>query len=131
MGNNQRTITMKMNCCHADTCLPDYWRGHHLPHVMTPVTRRKMSFAEIRRLIREELRQGAVMGNGEDAELLRADYVSNEWRANMLTRAAHAAVNRDVKGAKPGARYVDTGVSEFGDDCETVYLYFVFTISED
>lgn len=117
---------MKMTCAHADTCLPDYWGGHRLPHVQIPVTRRKMSLAEIRRAIRSELAQGAVMGSCDEARLLSYDYVSDEKRADALTRAAYAAVNRDVRGARKGQRYVDTGVTEFGYDEETVYMFFVF-----
>lgn len=69
---------MKMSCNHVDTCLPDYWSGHHLAHVQIPVTRRKMSLAEIRRAIRSELAQGAVMGSCDEARLLSYDYVSDE-----------------------------------------------------
>lgn len=123
---------MKMTCSHADTCLPDYWSGHHLPYVMIPVTRRKMSLSEIRRLIRTELRQGAVMGSGDDARLLSADMVrpEEEKRADALTAAAYAAINRDVKGSRKGQRYVDTGVDVTDNDGETVYMYFVFTVEE-
>ena len=115
---------MKMTCAHVDTCLPDYWSGHHLAHVQIPVTRRKMSLAEIRRAIRSELAQGAVMGSCDEARLLSYDYVSDEKRADAITRAAYAAVNRDVVGGRKGQRFVDAGVTEFGD--ETVYMYFVF-----
>lgn len=118
---------MKMTCAHADTCLPDYWSGHHLAHVQIPVTRRKMSLSEIRRAIRSELAQGAVMGASDDARLLSDDYVNDEKRADAVTRAAYAAVNRDVRGARKGQRYADTGVTEFGDD-ETVYMFFVFEV---
>ena len=121
---------MNMSCNHAETCLPDYWSGHHLPHVQIPVTRQKMSLAEIRRAIRSELRQGAVIGNSEDARLLSYDYVADEKRADALTRAAYAAVNRDVKGARKGQRFIDTGVTEFGYDEETVYMFFVFVVEE-
>lgn len=117
---------MKMTCAHTDTCLPDYWGGHHLAHVQIPVTRRKMSLAEIRRAIRSELRQGVVMGNSEDARLLSYDYIADEKRADAITRAAYAAVNRDVVGTRKGQRFVDTGVTEFGEFDETVYMYFVF-----
>lgn len=124
---------MKMTCSHADTCLSDYWSGHHFPHVMIPVTRRKMSLAEIRRLIRSELRQGAVMGNGEYAHLLSADMVQagEEKRADALIAAAYAAINRDVKGARKGQRYVDTGVEMTDDEhADMVCMYFVFTVEE-
>lgn len=120
---------MRMTCNHADTCLPDYWGGHHLPHVQVPVTRRKMSLAEIRRAIRSELREGAVMGSSDDARLLSSDFVADEKRADALTRAAYAAVNRDVVGARKGQRFADTGVTEFGEDGDTVYLYFVFEVT--
>ena len=124
---------MKMTCSHAGTCLSDYWSGHHLPHVMIPVTRRKMSLAEIRRAIRSEIVQGAVMGNGDDARLLSADMArpEEEKRADALTAAAYAAINRDVKGARKGQRYVDTGVEMTDDEhVETVWLFFVFTVEE-
>ena len=123
---------MKITCSHLDTCLSDYWSGHHLPHVMIPVTRRKMSLAEIRRAIRSEIAQGAVMGNGDDARLLSADMVrpGEEKRANALTAAAYAAINRDVKGARKGQRYVDTGVAGFSEHADTVYMFFVFTVEE-
>ncbi len=120
---------MKVTCAHADTCLSDYWSGHHLPHVQIPVTRRKMSLAEIRGMVRSEIAQGAVMGNGEDAMLLSADFVKDEKQANRLTRAVYAAINRDIRGAKPGQRYIDTGVTEF-DDCDSVYMFFVFVIKD-
>lgn len=119
---------MKMTCAHADTCLPDYWSGHHLPHVQIPVTRRKMSLAEIRRAIRSELAQGAVMGNSDEARLLSYDYVADEKRADALTRAAYAAVNRDVVGVRKGQRFADTGVTEFGEYDESVYMFFVFEV---
>ena len=121
---------MKMTCAHAVTCLPDYWSGHHLPHVQIPVTRRKMSLAEIRRAIRSELEQGAVMGSCDEARLLSYGYVSDEKRADTITRAAYAAVNRDVKGTRKGQRFIDTGVTEFGEDDETVYMFFVFQLED-
>lgn len=123
---------MKINCHYVETCLPDYWSGHHLPHVMVPVTRRKMSFAEIRRAIRSEIAQGAVMGTSEHARLLSADMVrpEEEKRADALTAATYAAVNRDVKGSRKGQRFADTRVTEFGERAETVYIFFVFTIEE-
>ena len=124
---------MKMTCSHADTCLSDYWSGHHLPYVMIPVTRRKMSLAEIRRAIRSEIAQGAVMGSGDDARLLSADMVrpEEEKRADALTAAAYAAINRDVKGARKGQRYVDTGVAAVAEyDWQTAYMFFVFMVEE-
>lgn len=125
---------MKMNCQHVDTCLSDFWSGHHLPHVQIPV-RRNMPFKEIREALRGELRQGAVMGSSDDARLLSHDMVKpkEEKRADALTRAAYAAINRDVKGAKKGARVLRDANLPSLDECEdgeTVYAFFVFTIEE-
>lgn len=122
--------TMKMICHAFDVCLPDYWSGHHMPHVQVAVTRRKMSFAEIRRAIRHELRHGYVMGSSDDARMLSADFTPDERRANALNRAAYAAVNRDVVGARKGQRYADTGVDIVDDDDATVCMYFVFEVIE-
>ena len=86
---------IKFECCHADTCLSDYWSGHHLPHVQIPVYR-GMTLKEVKDAIRSELSQGAVMGSTDNARLLSADMVrpDEEKQADRVTRAAYAAVNR-------------------------------------
>lgn len=123
---------MKITCHHADTCLSDYWTGHHLPHVMVPAYRQ--TFASLRNAIISELSHGAVMGSSDDARLLSGDFVGpgeeEEKRADKLMRAARAAVRRDVRPAKKGARTVFADISE-SDGCEeTVYAFFVFSIEE-
>lgn len=49
---------MKLICAHADTCPPDCWGGHHLPHVAVPVSR-DTTFANLRAAIIDELRMRA------------------------------------------------------------------------
>ncbi|MNZ82386.1 hypothetical protein D3C78_1010820 [compost metagenome] len=121
---------MKLECVHADTCLSEYWSGHHLPHVQIPVWN-GMSLKEIKAAIKDELRQGYVMGNGDDARLLSDDFVgpTDEERADKLTKAAYAAVNR-MKPAKKGQRKFFTELDKVGDDewdtVETIYAFFVF-----
>jgi len=118
---------MKLECVHADTCLPDYWSGHHLPHVQIAVYP-GMTLAEIKRDIRSELSQGAVMGSSENARLLSADMVApgEEKQADRLTRAAYAAVNR-ISPAKKGQRRFFTDIEETAEDgAESVYAFFVF-----
>jgi hypothetical protein len=120
---------MKMNCSHVDTCLPDYWSGHHLPHVQI-VAYNGMSFAAVRNAIRNELRQGAVMGSDDNARMLAGDLVrpDEEKRADAVTRAAYAAINRDVKPAKKGARNAFPRLEKTdSDDDACVYAYFVFS----
>lgn len=67
---------MKLECAHADTCLPDYWCGHHRPHVQIPVTP-GMSLKAIKEEIRNALWQGAVSGSCDDenAETVYAFFV--------------------------------------------------------
>lgn len=112
---------------HVDTCLPDYWTGHHLPHVQIPVYR-GISLKEIKELIRHELRHGYVMGTCDDARLLSADMVrpEEEKRSDYLTRKAYAAVNR-IKPAKKGQRKFFLDLEETSDEsADTVYAFFVF-----
>lgn len=56
----------KYEVVHADTCLPDYWGGHHLPHVQICV--RPMYLKEIKEAILAELSYGAIAGRYEDSE---------------------------------------------------------------
>ena len=119
---------MKLECCYADTCLPDYWSGHHLPHVMIPI-RKGMTLKEIKEYIKLELSNGAIMGSTENARLLSADLVRADEvkQADMVTRAAYAAVNR-IKPANKGQRRFFNDI-EF-DEFETVYAFFVFVVGE-
>ena len=68
-------MAAKLECAHVDTCLPDYWSGHHLPHVQIAVWR-GMTMRQVKQAIRDELRQGAVMGSTDYARLLSADMVA-------------------------------------------------------
>lgn len=124
------TATPPLECCHADTCLSDYWSGHHLPHVQIPVWR-GMSLAQIRAAIRSEISQGAVMGSTDEARLLSADMVApeEERRADMLTRRAYAAVSR-MTPARKGQRRFFMDMEPQDDDAETVYAFFVFRTLE-
>lgn len=118
---------MKLEFCHADTCLPCYWSGHHRPHVQIPV-HRGMALKEIKDTMRHELRMGYVMGSSDDARLLSCDIIrpEEEKRADQLTRAAYAAVNR-IKPANKGQRKFFLDLEEVDDDYEgeSVYAYFV------
>lgn len=115
---------MKVYIVHADTCLSDYWSGHHRPHVCVPMFD-GITYAEIRDAIREEIRQGAVMGSDDDAQLLSSDFVQDEKRADLLTRKVYAAINRDVRGAQKGWR-----VAWRGEDSDDLYAFFVIMVEE-
>lgn len=119
---------MKLECLHIDTCLPDYWRGHHLPHVQIPVWH-GMSMKEIKQSILHELHHGYVMGSTDEAFLLAADFillVDDEKRIRALTKAAHAAVRR-MKPAKKGQRRFFTDLKkDVWEEDEPMFAFFVF-----
>jgi len=131
MINTQLTITKRpvLEWVHADTCLPDYFGGHHLPHVQVLIWR-GMTLRDIKQEIRNELRQGCVAGSCDAASMLQADHVSpqDEAMADALTRAAYAAVNK-IKPQVKGQRkfFLDLECDE-EDPC--VYAYFVLRDQE-
>lgn len=112
---------MKVNIVHADTCLSDYWSGHHRPHVAIPV-HRGTRFCDVRQDLRTEVSQGAVMGSDDDARHLVDDVVRDPAYADELTRAVYAAIKR-VKGAQRGKQYA---FRDLPKDTEDVQAYFVF-----
>lgn len=117
---------MKLELIHVDTCLPDYWSGHHRAHVQIPVFP-GMSGKDIRNAIKSELAEGAVVGSDDIAFLLSADYVGadRESDADKATKAAYAAVDR-MRPARKGQRRFFTDIEESDQDGETVYAFFVF-----
>ena len=122
---------IKFECCHADTCLPDYWSGHHLPHVQIPVYR-GMTLKDVKSALRSELSQGAVMGSTDNARMLSADMVREDEvkQADRVTRAAYAAVNRIRLADKRKRKLfmdLEESTDDDDDDCgESVYAFFVF-----
>lgn len=116
---------MKLEIVHADTCLPDYWSGHHRAHVQIPVTP-GMSLTDIREAIRSEIVQGAVAGSDDIAFLLSADYVGadREAEADKVTKATYAAINR-MRPARKGQRRFFTDIETGEEHDDTVYAFFV------
>lgn len=105
----------KLECCHADTCLADYWSGHHLPHIQAAV-HNGISLEELKQQLRTELNIGAVMG---------ADYDESDdrWHQAALAAVDAITVNED---ADPEHLFKDLEVTEDDDGGEIVWAYFVF-----
>jgi hypothetical protein len=124
---------IKFECCHADTCLSDYWSGHHWPHVQIPVYR-GMTLKDVKSAIKDELRQGAVMGSSDNARMLYADMVREDEvkQAHRVIRAAYAAVNR-MQLVNPRKRKLFMDLEESADNGggESVYAFFVFVTVEN
>jgi hypothetical protein len=95
----------------ADTCLPDYWSGHHLAHISIPAY--PMYLNEIKSELHGEVAQGAIAGHWIDSE---ENY-----------QAFHAAINamKNATGFR-GKHFKDI---EQGEDF-SVYAYFVFVEKE-
>lgn len=104
----------KLECIHVDTCSPDYWGGHHLPHVSIPIYG-AMSLPDIKRALKSEIHQGAVCGSIDSKTL-----ESPEWFKRSI-----AAVNR-IKGQDPKKRKYFTDIPVDDDSDYSVYAYFVF-----
>jgi len=106
-----------LNCQHVTTCLPDYWGGHHAAHIQVPVSR-DTTMKELRQMLHSELNEGAVAGNDDRTREDSGDD-GDAW-----FKAAHAAINRDVRLAKRGKPF---GYLEPESEDEPVYAFFVFT----
>ena len=105
-----------LECIHVDTCLSDYWRGHHLPHICIPVYR-GMTLKAIKAELHRELWDGAIAG---------ASYNPDD---ELWHKKACAAVNR-IKPAKKGQRQFFTDIEESDDNDCSVYAFFVFYSEE-
>lgn len=114
------SLVPALECVHVDTCLPDYWSGHHLAHVCIPVYG-PMTLKDIKRALHSEINQGAIAGNDK-----RARDDSGEVGDTWFYRA-HAAVNK-IKPKTKGQRLFFKEIMPIDPDyCgESVYAYFVF-----
>lgn len=122
----KRNPRVMLDCSHVDTCLSDYWSGHHLPHIQI-AAEPKMTLQRIKEALRDELKQGVVMGSDDEARLLAGDNISQDEEIfhDHLYKAALAAVNR-IEPATKGQRTFFNDLDPQGGDDPTVYAYFVF-----
>jgi hypothetical protein len=108
-----------LNCLHADTCLPDYWSGHHLAHLQITVFN-GMTLKEIKQELRNELNQGAISGN-EPLSFDDSGIEGDKW-----FKRAHAAINRIKPSVKGTRRYFKDLEQCDEDGFESVSAFFVF-----
>ena len=109
----------KLDCCHYDTCLPDYFGGHPLPWLCIPVYR-GMTLKDVKSSLLSEANQGAF-GGARDYETLESE---------GFYRRVRAAINR-IEPAVKGTRRFFLDLEPDPDDCgESVYAYFVFMEAE-
>lgn len=127
-------MMIKFECCHADTCLPDYWSGHHLPHVQIPVYR-GMTLNDVKSALHSESSQGAVLGSTDNARLLSAGVMVpySEEYVDQLNNAISASIDAiELTDSQNDHCFMDLEESEEDNDCcESVYAFFVFVETED
>lgn len=116
-----------LSVTHADTCLPDYWGGHHLPHVQIAAFH-GITLDQIRAALISEVAEGAIAGSDYDAEKAGAAWDAAAYKAIEAKVAELTALN----GADhaylthlPPATHPDWQGDDEGGDV-TVYAYFVF-----
>lgn len=117
----EKNMKIKIDCLHADTCLPDYWSGHHLAHISVPVYH-GIHMSELKALLHNELNEGAVAGS-DDRTRDDSGVIGEAWY-----KAAHKAVDA-IRHAKKGCRKLFTELEKDADEneyCDSVYAYFVF-----
>lgn len=116
---------MKLTAAHADTCLPSYWGGHHLPHIQV-IVHKGMTLGELKAELRSELNQGCISGSEAPAE-----------DDEVWFTAARLAVDEIFAVTPIEGKADDTPLftdlepdSEEDDGQESVYAFFVF-VKED
>ena len=118
---------IKFECCHADTCLSDYWSGHHLPHVQIPVYR-DMTLAQVKSALHSEMNE-YVSGAGELACAFSYDLSTDKERTEELHKAAHDAIDA-LELSDPTNDHCFMNLEEIDeddDDCsDCTYAFFVF-----
>jgi len=109
-------MKIKLECCHADTCLPDYWGGHHMAHISVPVYSGIM-LGELKSLLRDEVIAGAVAGSDPRTFDEHEDY-KQMYDAMLL---AIEEITQKIDGP------LFTEIEEQEEDPDfSVYAYFVF-----
>ena len=119
-------IDMKYEIVHVDTCLPDYWHGHHLMHLSIPVWH-GMSLQNIKDSLISELSQNAICG-----------YIPDEWQQEgneyELSEYGYSQARDCINALTP----INPEQIEFFTDIENdetgefpVYAYFVFVEIKD
>lgn len=110
----------KLECVHADTCFPDYWSGHHLPHVSILVWR-GMTLEQIKTALHAEVNAGAFAGALWDSHL----FDGYEPRNNDAWQAFHDAIE-NITPTNPEQTEFFLDLEQQEEDDISIYAYFVF-----
>lgn len=106
----------QLECIHADTCLSDYWSGHHLAHVQVPVYN-GMSLATLKKALMSELAEGAIAGSGYPGDHDEQWYAAARFAVRAIEAKTPAAAENLFPLLEPQSEE---------EDAPTVYAFFVF-----
>lgn len=119
----------QLECCHADTCFPDYWGGHHLAHIQVPVWN-GMSLAELKKALMSELAEGAVAGAGYPGDHDEQWYAAARDAVQAIEAFAVRAIEAKTPAAAAENLFPLLIPQGDDDDVPTVYAFFVFRPTE-
>ena len=114
-----------LECIHADTCLPDYWGGHHLAHIQVPVWN-GMSLAELKKALMSELNEGAVAGSDAPHDWDEQWYAAARDAVQAIEAFAVRAIEAKTPAAAAENLFPLLVPQTEDDDVPTVYGFFVF-----
>lgn len=121
---------MNLEIIHVDTCLPDYWSGHHKAHICVPVWN-GITFDQLKRSIHSEISQGAVCGSDTIAEMLGLSGDFSDDDISIAYQAAQDAVDGIVLSESANPENLFTNLdTDMDDDYEPVYAYFLIVDTE-
>ena len=108
---------------HASTCLPDYWGGHHLPHIQLSIWN-GMTVKDLKEAAINELHNGCVMGSEAPADNDDAWFKRAEEAVKNVNIAIAAKEGQDPDDVELFTDIELEAEDSDGNDC--VYAYFVF-----
>lgn len=119
---------MNFEIVYVNTCLPDYWSGHHKAHVCIPVWN-GMTFNELKSSLHSEIAQCAVCGSDTIAEMLSLSGDFSDEATSTAYQAAHDAVDAITLSESANPNHLFSNL-DLDDDGETVYAYFLIVDTE-
>lgn len=121
---------MKFELCYVDTCLADYWSGHHLPTLQVPVWR-GMTFKELKHMLSYDLRVGAIGGSGELAQHLGECESEDPVLLAAEQAIENMTLNNPAENPDDTQLFLELLEEDPEEDAESVYAFFVFREVDD
>jgi hypothetical protein len=101
---------MYFELAHFDTCLPDYFGGHHLPHLQIPVNN-TMTLEDLKRELHNELNTGCISG-------------SQGWEVSE-SELMHFLAKQAIDKLTSKTDLPFSELEDDQDDDESVYAFFL------